>query len=187
MPVLVLLVLAGLAAGGYELWQHEHKSSKTGGGGNPPPASAATVHLTAYTAYDPSPGNGHERNDLLSRATDGDPSTYWQTEHYTTAAFGNLKKGVGIVFDAGKDVRLGSLTVKTGTPGFSAEVEAGSSSQGPFSPVSKAQTVANPTTFTLNVPNAKRYYVIWITQLVRFDTGDPVHPYGAQIAEVTAS
>lgn len=183
-PMIVLLLVAGLAVGGYELWRHEHKSPSIGGSN--PPASAATAHLTASTTYDPRPGNGQERNDLVSRATDGNPSTYWQTEHYTTAAFGNLKKGVGLVLDAGKSVRLGSVTIKTATPGFSAEIEAGSSQQGPFTPVSQVQTVQNPTTFTLHVPAPRRLYVVWITQLVRFDTGDSVHPYGAQIAEVTA-
>jgi hypothetical protein len=46
--------------------------------------------------------------------------------------------------------------------------------------------VNGSTTFSLNVTTARRYYVVWITQLVHFDTGDPTKPYGAEIAEVTA-
>jgi serine/threonine-protein kinase len=185
VPLLVLVLLAGLAAGGYELWRREHKSP-TIGSGNPPAAAAATTHLTAYTAYDPPPGNGQERNDLLSRATDGNPSTYWQTEHYTTAAFGNLKTGVGLVLSTGqKPAQLTSLTIETATPGFTAVIKA-ASANGQYETVSSPQTVGTKTTFSLHVASPRRLYMVWITQLVRFNTGDPVHPYGAQIAEVTA-
>ena len=125
-------------------------------------------------------------NAGIPNVTDGNPSTYWQTERYTTAAFGNLKTGVGLVLDTGKNIRLGSLTIKTPTPGFSALIKGGSSSSGPFDAVSSAQTVNATTTFTLNVPNARRYYVIWITNLVRIDTGDPSKPFAVRISEVTA-
>jgi hypothetical protein len=185
VPVLVLVLLAGLAAGGYELWSREHKSPSLGGGGSTP-AAAAIAHLTAVAAYDPPPGDGVERNDLVRDATDGNPSSFWQTERYTTAAFGNLKRGVGLVLDAGKNVKLGSLTVKTPTPGFSAVIKAGDSSSGPFDAVSSDQNVGGTTTFTLHVQNAHRYYLIWITQLAQFNTGDPSKQFGAQITEVTA-
>jgi hypothetical protein len=180
----LLLLLAGLAAGGYELW-HRHGSSSSTGNESPPPP-AATVDLHAVGAYDPRPGDGIERNDLLAKATDGSTSTFWQTERYTTANFGNLKRGVGLVLDAGSDVKLSTVAVETGTPGFAAEIQAGSSQHGPFETVSSSQTVDGKTTFTLNVPSARRYYVVWITHLAHFDTGDASKPYGAQISEVTA-
>jgi len=185
VTLVVLVLLAGLAVGGYELWRHERNGPSLGGGGSPP-AAAATAHLKAVAAYDPPPGDGQEMNTQIPAATDGNPSTYWQTERYTTAAFGNLKQGVGLVLDAGKSVRLGSLTIKTPVPGFSAEIKAGSSQSGRFDVVSSDQTVGGATTFTLNVPEARRYYVIWITKLVQTDTGDPSKPFAARIAEVTA-
>jgi len=185
VPLLVLVLLAGLAAGGYELWRHEHKGPSLGGGASPP-AAAATAHLKAVAAYDPPPGDGVERNDLIPDATDGNPSTYWQTEHYTTAAFGNLKQGVGLVLDAGKSVRLGNVTIKSPTSGFSAEIKAGTSSSGPFDVVSDQRDVGETTTFTLHVPDGRRYYLIWITKLAQFDTGDASKPFGARISEVTA-
>src|SRR5581483_3325614 len=167
LPLLALVLLAGLAAGGYELWRHEHKSPTLRGGN--PPAAAATAHLTAYTAYDPPPGNGQERNDLLSRATDGNPSTFWQTEHYTTAAFGNLKQGVGLVLSTGPNpAQLTSLTVQTGTPGFTAVIKA-ATGDGSYETVSSPQTVGAKTTFSLHVSSPRRFYMIWITQLVHFN------------------
>ena len=184
VPVLLVLVVAAVAVGAYELWNHRHSEPTLEGG---KPATAATVDLNAVGAYDPPPGDGVERNDLLDAATDGSTSTFWQTEHYTTAQFGNLKRGVGLVLDAGKPVKLGSIRLQTATSGFSALIKAGSSPNGPFTEVSAEQTVGDTTTFTLHVSTEERYYVVWITQLTAFDTGDSSKPFGAQIAEVTAS
>jgi len=90
------------------------------------------------------------------------------------------------VLDAGKPVRLDTLRIQTPTTGFTALVKAGSSSTGPFADVSSEQTVRDKTTFALHVPRGERYYVVWITRLTEFDTGDPSKPFGAKISEVTA-
>ena len=128
-----------------------------------------------------------ERNDLVHLATDGSTATFWQTEHYTTAAFGNLKRGVGIVVSTGTEpVKLRSLTIQTPTPGFTAEVEA-APLDGPYEVVSSPQTVGEKTTFTLHVAEPRRLYMVWITNLVQFDTGDPSKPFGARISEVDGS
>ena len=180
--LLVLLLLAAVAGAAYYLWHRQNGSSSSEA--TPPPA---VVPLHAVTAFDPPPGDGTERDDLVRNATDGSTSTYWQTERYTTAQFGNLKRGVGLVLDAGRPVQLGSLAVISGTTGFVAVIKAGSSPDGPFTPVSSEQTAGSKTTFTLHVPRQERYYEIWITELVRSDTGDPTKPFVAQIAEVSAA
>jgi eukaryotic-like serine/threonine-protein kinase len=159
-----------------------------GGGGkstpNPSPAQAqassgGAVHLRAVTSYDPPPGDGSEHNDQVAFATDGNPSTSWETDHYNNASFGNLKRGVGLVLDAGSPTKLSKLIVQTTTPGLTAIVKAGSSELGPFDPVSSSQTVSGSTsTFSLRVPDPRRYYLLWITQL-----GSALH---AEIDEVTA-
>jgi serine/threonine-protein kinase len=184
LSVLVVLLLGAAAAGAYEFWHRGHKTASPGDGTT---AKAAVVDLRAVGVYDPPPGDGVERDDLVPDATDGSASTAWRTENYTTAQFGNLKKGVGIVLDAGKAVRLGSITIRTGTTGFAAEIRAGDSPKGPFPTVASSdRTVGATTTFTLHVPQDRRYYEVWITRLARYDTGDSTKPYGAQIAEVTA-
>jgi hypothetical protein len=154
----------------------------------PGTAGAATVHLSAVAPYDPLPGDGHEGDSLVPRATDGNPSTYWETEQYTTAQFGNLKHGVGLVLDAGKSMRLARLTVQTRTPGFTALVKTGDSPTGPFTQqVSSQQTTGRLTNFTLHVPSVHRYYLIWITTLTRLSTGGGSRPFAAEIAEVNGS
>ncbi len=141
-----------------------------------PPAAAGTgggnVTLRGVTAYDPD-GSGPpgENNSAAPRATDGDQATFWSTESYSSPAFGNLKPGVGLVLDAGGAVKLGSITVTTDTPGYTALIMAGDSEAGAFSDDSSSQTVGASTTFSLNGATA-RYYVIWITRL---PPGDVAH------------
>ena len=49
------------------------------------------------------------------------------------------------------------------------------------------RTAREQTTFTLHVPSVRRYYLIWITMLPQFDTGDSSKPFGTQIAEIHAA
>jgi tRNA A-37 threonylcarbamoyl transferase component Bud32 len=142
----------------------------SGGGGSPPPSRQ--VSLSAVASYDPQGNDRAENDDKLSLATDGNPSTYWETDHYANQDFGNLKDGLGIVFDAGSAVRLGKLRVRTDTPGFEAIVKAGASTAGPFDAVSSNRTVGSDTTFQLNVSSPERYYMLWLTRL---PPGDKAH------------
>jgi hypothetical protein len=123
--------------------------------------------MQALTAYDPPPGDGVEDNPNIPLATDGNTATAWATEHYTTANFGNLKDGVGLVLQTHHaPAKLTSLTVTSDTLGWSGEIKAGASATGPFHTVSDNRTVESTrTTFTLNVAAPLRYYVIWITRL----------------------
>jgi len=155
-PLVVLAVgLAAIAAGVAAYLAL--RDSGGGGTGNAP------IRLVASNAYDPG-GDGQEHDELVRNATDGNPSTFWETEHYNSP-IGDLKDGVGIVLDAGRSVKLRALTVVSDTPGFTADVKAGASSNGPFDTVSDSRTVGARTTFQLSVPVAKRYYLVWITQL----------------------
>jgi predicted Ser/Thr protein kinase len=123
-------------------------------------ATAEPVRLTGVTAYDPD-GDGTEHDSVVGNATDGDPATYWNTEHYD----GELNKdGVGLVLDAGGPKKLTQLVVRSDTPGFSATIKSSNSSSGGFTADSKSQTAAFNTTFSLKGASA-RYYVVWITDL----------------------
>ena len=172
--------LLALAVGGAALaavlllsGSSHHKGGSGGGGGGP---SGSAVQLHALDGYDPQ-GDGTEHDEVAGLATDGNPSTAWMTEHYDSQDFGGLKSGVGLVLDAGSSVKLASLTVTTPTPGFVAQIQAGDSSTGPFTPDSSTTTVSGTTTFTLQGHTAE-YYVLWITQL-------PAQGR-AEISEVTA-
>lgn len=157
LALLALVAAAAIAAGALELGR------SPGRHGTPAGAGVAPVTLAGLTGYDPQ-GTGGEHDGDAPKATDGNPSTFWQTEHYNSPAFGGLKKGVGLVVDAGRAAKLTRLTVTTDMPGFSAEILSGNSPSGPFATDSPGKTVNGTTTFALNGATG-RYYVLWITLL----------------------
>ena len=148
----------------------DHGASGGGGSGSP-------VQLHGVAGYDPE-GDGVEHNELVGSATDGSTATAWTTETYGSEEFGGLKHGVGLVLAAGRPVKLAHLTVKTTTPGFTAEIEAGDSPTGGFTADSSSESVGGTTTFTLDGKTAA-YYVVWITKLPSAGR--------AEISEVTAT
>jgi eukaryotic-like serine/threonine-protein kinase len=120
--------------------------------------SVGRVKLAAIGDYDPQ-GDGSEHPDEVSRATDGDPSTFWTTETYDAFA----KPGVGLILDAGKEVKIEHLQIVSDEPGFTAEILAGNNSSGGFVPYSEEQEIGSRTTLELAGGESYRYYVIWIT------------------------
>jgi serine/threonine-protein kinase len=155
--IIALLAIAAIVAGILGLG---------GSKGKPAPAPSATgtpIALAGVTGYDPQ-GTGGEDNGDAPKATDGSPTSFWSTEHYATAQFGNLKKGVGLLLDAGHAVALKTITVTTDTPGYTAEIQAGDSASGPFAADSTSKAMGAHTAFKLNGKTA-RYYVLWITKL----------------------
>jgi serine/threonine-protein kinase len=174
--VFVLLALAAACAAFAAVLLLGGASRHHGGSGGGGGSSGSPVQLSALGGYDPQ-GDGTEHNERAAWATDANSATAWATETYDSQDFGGLKDGVGLVLSAGSPVKLARLTVTTPTPGFTAEIQAGSAPTGPFSADSSSQTVEGSTTFTLNGTSAQ-YYVVWITQL----------PLGgrAEISEVRA-
>ena len=134
-------------------------------GGDSPGAGASganAVELQGTASFDPQSGggDGEEHSERVADATDGDPSTYWTTESYRSFS----KAGVGLVLEAtGKPSQI-ALT--TDTPGFTAEILAGESPQGPFERVADGKTVGATATWELADTDAG-YLVVWITELDR--------------------
>jgi len=118
------------------------------------------VKLSAVGAYDPE-GDGHENDDLAPLAVDGDPTTFWKTEHYHS--FG--KTGVGLVLDAGRPRPLARVLVSTDSAGAAAEIEVGNNPNGPFHLVTSVKPLAGTTSFKLAPRTRGRYVVVWITSV----------------------
>jgi hypothetical protein len=135
--------------------------------------STPPVGLSAIGAWDPY-GDGREHGDKASAAEDGNAGTYWPTETYID---GLQKPGVGLLLDAGRAVQLRRLVVTTDTPGYSALIEAGSASSGPFQPISSARTVGTRAVFSLGA-HAQRYYLIWIRRLDHIAHVNEVRAFG---------
>jgi predicted Ser/Thr protein kinase len=152
--VLGVLAVAALAALGALALRDD-------GSNAPQAASNQPIRLAGIGAYDPE-GKDGEHDDEASLATDNNIGTYWTTERYND--FENTKEGVGLVLDARRPVEPNSITVRSDTPGFEAEIRAGTSPQGPVEPVSDSTTVSSSTQFDLRDTEA-RYFVVWITSL----------------------
>jgi serine/threonine-protein kinase len=150
--VLAVLAVAALAALGALALREDDD--------DPQAAPTRPVALTGISAYDPD-GDDAEHDDEAGLATDGDLSTFWPTESYRS---GLNKPGVGLVLDAGDTVEPRTMTVTTDTPGFTAEIRAGDSPQGPWEPVSQSRTIQNRHRYSLENANA-RYFLVWITEL----------------------
>jgi hypothetical protein len=136
-------------------------------------AGSATVPLSAAGSYDPEGDNKMEHPEGVAAAVDRDIATYWTTERYNSFA----KSGVGPVLTSSRASAIRSVTVRSDTPGFPAQIQTGASPTGPFHPVSPSEDVQSTTTFELNGP-VQRYLLIWITAL----------PAGiAHVNEVTAT
>jgi eukaryotic-like serine/threonine-protein kinase len=171
--LLLLIAAAAIVAAFFGLRgsTRDNSSQASSGGGS-------AVSLSAVSGYDPE-GTGGEHDSDASKATDGDVSTAWQTEHYASPSFGGLKHGVGLALDAGTARRVKTITVRTDTPGYTAEILATNSLSATNPAVdSTSQTVGGTTVFTLRGATA-RYYIVWITNLG--------HDGSADVNEVTAT
>jgi hypothetical protein len=165
-PLILLLgglaVLAGILAAVFAFTDPSGEISGLVGNNKPKTdgTPSGPVRFIGASAFDPH-GDNSEHDYRAREAIDGDPATFWNTEHYD----GGLNKpGVGLVLDLGAAKQLSKLVVRSGTPGFTAKIESGSSATGPFNPVSASREVGGNTTFSLN-GDAAQYYVVWITDL----------------------
>jgi hypothetical protein len=122
-------------------------------------APAKVVRLTAVGVLDPE-GDDRENDELAPLAVDGDVTTAWRTERYTSF----FKPGVGLVLDAGRKLKITRVDLVSATPGFVAEIRAGDSREGPFKRIAAGRVVQETTRFPVaGLPG--RYVVVWITKL----------------------
>jgi hypothetical protein len=111
-------------------------------------------------------------------AIDGNPGTAWRTDHYTTAAFGNLYAGTGLLVDMGRPVTITSAQIRFGPArGGSFQLRVG-----PHPSLSGMRPVAHGAAsgvarLRLASPARGRYVLIWLTSL-------PVDPSGNYRATV---
>jgi hypothetical protein len=150
-----------------------------GNGGRSPSSSGAEpshsvvapgpVSVLTATMYDPA-GDGQENPRDAHLAYDGDPGSVWPTLQYRrSAAFGNLKPGVGLIFDLGHPATVRKVTIQTTEPGADLEIRAGDAPDGSldsYQVVGRAAGIGTTTTVSLPPGTTGRYFVVWITRLV---------------------
>jgi hypothetical protein len=105
-------------------------------------------------------------------AVDGSRATAWQSDWYTTAAFGNLKPGTGLLLDMGRRVTITSAQITLGIPGANVQLRAGNVAALANLPVVASTARAGGTVGMW--PSAAvraRYVLIWFTRLPPDDQG----------------
>ena len=144
---------------------------------NPAAAHHPVSHGTVLTAVHPAsvtvlePNGGSDDLSGASLADDGNLATAWQTEWYTTANFGGLKPGVGLVFDMGQPVTIKQVQVSLLDAGTGVQVWAGDSPgnllQGKLV---GSWSSAGPTVTTDRQATA-RYWLVWLDSLPSTSNG----------------
>jgi hypothetical protein len=151
----------------------------------PSSAAAGPVALAAGAVFDPF-GDGEPENDDEVPATfDGDPATTWSTLNYRGSAdFGNLKPGVGVVYDLGSEQAVAGVTLTTTTPGIVVEVRTGDAPDGELDSfaVAAAGTVDGTAELAFDEPVTTQFVLVWVTGLVPAEDG-----FAGTLAEVAVT
>ncbi|MEU2247629.1 protein kinase family protein [Streptomyces sp. NPDC019224] len=133
----------------------------------PPVEKSKPVPIVRAQDFDPL-GNGSEKPQDIDHVHDADRSTYWHTDWYASADFGNLKDGVGVVLDLGKVQRVGTVDVSFLGGTTSVELRAADDSTVPTLP-NGFDTVAEGSGTQVSLKPAKpvqaRYLLVWLTKL----------------------
>lgn len=173
MPVVLIIVVAAALAFGISMLLGNNQTSSDGGGQGPGNGGGKTpagqpIAVSSVRSFDPASdgGDGSEHPEETSFATDGDPSTAWSTEHYGDANFGELKPGVGLLFDLGSSTQVGRVVIKSPESGYSFDLASSNDEGTARSDYQTIKTVQDASTSaSVTVDGTGRYWLLWLTRL----------------------
>jgi tRNA A-37 threonylcarbamoyl transferase component Bud32 len=158
-------------------------STSSSGSSSAAPQVGADVPITGASVFDPFGDGEPENSNDVPKSYDGDPATSWSTLQYRgSAAFGNLKPGVGVLYDLGSAQPLAGVTLTTTLAGATVDVRTGDSPDGSLDSYAVAANLQLTGTDHVHFTKAvtARYVLIWVTQLVPADGN-----FQADIAEIS--
>ncbi|HVX42935.1 MAG TPA: protein kinase family protein [Mycobacteriales bacterium] len=131
------------------------------------PKPVHPVSVASFNPYNQPPGD--DNADQVGATMDGNQQTYWETENYfRSATFGNLKPGVGLLYDFGKPVDIKAIKFTTPTPGITLEVRSADASSGSIDGYARQGSpvvLHGPLTMKLPGSAKARYWMVWLTSL----------------------
>ena len=141
----------------------------------PAPLAVSVQVLTPVKAAAFGPG-GTAAGDNPRRAAaviDGSHATAWRSDWYTTAAFGNLKRGTGLLLEMGRRVTITSAQIVLGgIPGADVQLRAGNvPALADLREVASAADAGGTVRMRLTAPARAKYVLIWFTRLPPDGTG----------------
>jgi hypothetical protein len=143
-----------------------------------PAAPAPAQRLTPVSVSAFGPGGGDDRQNARL-AIGSHPGAGWLTDWYTTAQFGNLYSGTGLLLDMGHPVTLTAAQIALGTArGATLQLRVGAApALADLHTVARRADTGGVVRFRLAQPARGRYLLIWFTRL-------PPDPSGTFRAEV---
>lgn len=143
------------------------------------------IKIVEAKDFDPESQDGTENPEKVGDSYDGDPGTYWLTSKYIGRPnFGNLKSGVGVIYDLGKAQQVSQLKVdfigKTSASFLAApkSVNGMPTSLGSFSKVTSGS--GEHLNLKAKKPIKTRFVLLWLTKLPLSDDGN----YRGRVTEV---
>lgn len=141
------------------------------------------LEVREVLAFDPLSDDGEEYPENTSRAHDDKSETAWTTSWYTSADFGNLKAGVGLIVDLGTprevtDVRIEfgdgptSYQIYTADSGASQPpTDAPTTDSDAWMPQSDTEQATDQSRYRLDSSVTTRFVLLWLTKLPPDDAG----------------
>ncbi|MDM8085190.1 protein kinase family protein [Cellulomonas cellasea] len=145
--------------------------------------SGAAPVIASATTIDPSDDDG-EYEDVIGRAFDGDPATFWKTHTYNNANFlGPRKPKVGIVLTLDGSTTVSSVTLNVNGTGGQVEVREGTAADPESGSVLASGAMSADTVLEFSEPVTTDSLVIWFTELPTATSGG----YLIELTEITLS
>ena len=137
-----------------------------------PAAVAPAQRLIPVSVAAFGPGGG-DNPQLAQQAIGGQPGGGWRSDWYSTARFGNLYAGTGLLLDMGHPVTLTAAQVALGgVRGASLQIRVGAApALAGLRPVAYAADAGGVVRFRLAAPARGRYVLIWFTTLPADSSG----------------
>ncbi|HVE75868.1 MAG TPA: protein kinase [Actinomycetota bacterium] len=175
--LLLLLVAAGIVVGAVALELIDNPLDLI----DQPLQANDPISIVSSGSFDPEGQDKEENDDEIGLAFDGNESTRWRTDTYATAEFGDLKEGLGVFIDLGSSQPLKQIEVSSVTGGWEGMVRFSDDGE-IWSEVGASERVEK--THRFQVQAGHRYYLIWITKLVRSEGDAGEHPFWVGITEI---
>jgi serine/threonine-protein kinase len=125
--VAVALGVAGLLLGRSALPLGDDDDTPESTTGTTAEAAGTAIPISATVDYDPLSPDGPDSRESPGEAesmaaADGNPETAWSTERYRTREFGQLKDGVGLIFELGQVSQVSSLSITSPSVDWTGQV-----------------------------------------------------------------
>jgi hypothetical protein len=201
IAALLVIAIAGTIAAVNTLGGDPKSNPQAGTSGTAAPGRAPTTGAAAPVAIAPtsvrvvSPKGKRDNAEDAGRMVDGDVGSTWRTDHYVgSAVFGNVKDGMGVLIDLGKETAVSAVQVDMVAQGATVQLKGGNTDPGDsregdtaaagWPDIGEPKVDASPRVVLSGQPEVKvRYLLVWFTKIPPSPQDGP-NKYRLEILEV---